>query len=289
MRGNVESAGRATHDRRVGIRSIEAIQSFDAPHLQPYATMRWRQRHRRQGVFVTEGEKCVRRLLRSDHQVVSVLLPEKWFHELRPTIDARSEDIRVFTAEKRLLERLAGYTMYQGLLAIARVPPVVGIPEILSETRSPRLFVALDGLANAENVGAMVRNCVAFHTQAVIVGETSSSPYIRRAVRSSMATVFDLRVVETGSLRRSLVQLRVGGVTCIAAHPHHENSSPAETDLSGDCCVVMGSEGYGISDEILRVCDRRVAIPMASTVNSLNVSSAAAVFLYEINRQRRRC
>jgi tRNA G18 (ribose-2'-O)-methylase SpoU len=143
-------------------------------------------------------------------------------------------------------------------------------------------------LSNAENLGALVRNCAAFNAHALIVGETCSSPFLRRAVRSSMGAVFHLPVVETSSLTQALHELRERGIRCIAAHPHSDGRTLSDANLAGDCCVVFGSEGYGIAPAVLAACDEAAAIPMPPTVDSLNVGSAAAVFFYEANRQRSR-
>ena len=266
----------------------EKINSFDLPELQPYRTMRRQHEHRQQGIFVAEGEKVVRRLLESRFSVVSVLLPEKWLLELGPLLEARPEEIRVFVAEKALLETLTGFSMYQGLLAVGKVPPLPSLTEIVARSPQPRLLAAADGLSNAENLGALVRNCAAFGTQALIVGETCSSPFLRRAVRGSMGAIFQMPVVESASLIEALRDLRAQGIRCIAAHPHADGRTLSQASFTGDCCIVFGSEGHGISSPVLAACNQAAAIPMPETVDSLNVGSAAAVFLYEANRQRGR-
>jgi tRNA G18 (ribose-2'-O)-methylase SpoU len=266
----------------------QKIESLDLPELQPYRTMRRQHEHRQQGIFVAEGEKVVRRLLESKFSVVSLLLPEKWFLALEPLLETRPEQIQVFVAEKALLETLTGFSMYQGLLAVGRVPALPTLAGIIASSPQPRLLAAADGLSSAENLGALVRNCAALNAQALIVGETCSSPFLRRAVRSSMGTVFQMPVVETDSLVQALRDLHSHGIRCIAAHPHAEGRTLAQTSLAGDCCIVFGSEGYGISPAVLAICDEAAAIPMPATVDSLNVGSAAAVFLYEANRQRGR-
>src|SRR6516225_9761023 len=101
---------------------LESISSLDLPALQPYRTMRRQMEHRQQGIFVAEGEKVVRRLLESAFAVVSVLLPEKWLADLTPLIEARPETVEVYVAEKSLLEQLTGFSMYQGLLAVGKIP-----------------------------------------------------------------------------------------------------------------------------------------------------------------------
>ena len=242
--------------------------------------------HRQQGIFVAEGEKVVRRLLESKLTVVSVLMPEKWLRDLEPMLKERPEHVQAFVAEKTLLETLTGFSMYQGLLAVGRVPEQPLLPEILERSTKPLLLAAAEGLSSAENLGALVRNCAAFRAQALIVGETCTSPFLRRAVRSSMGTVFELPIVETDSLVRTLAFLKSQGVRCLAAHPHAQGRNLSQAELGGDCCVVFGGEGYGISPEVLAACNDAAAIPMPPVVDSLNVGSAAAVFLYEAMRQR---
>jgi tRNA G18 (ribose-2'-O)-methylase SpoU len=263
---------------------VRKIESFDLPELQPYCTMRRQLEHREQGIFVAEGEKVVRRLLESRFIVVSVLLPEKWLAEFEPLLRSRPEEVAVFVAEKSLLENLTGFSMYQGLLAVGKVPARHSLDRLLQGPR-PRLLVAVDALTSAQNLGGIVRNCVAFNVQGLIVGENCVSPFLRRAVRSSMGTIFQLTVLETDALLKTLGDLRQSGIRVLAAHPR-EDRNLSQSDLTQDVCVVLGSEGYGISPAILAACDEALAIPMPSTVDSLNVGSAAAVFLYEINRQR---
>jgi tRNA G18 (ribose-2'-O)-methylase SpoU len=101
-----------------------------------------------------------------------------------------------------------------------------------------------------------------------------------------MGNIFQLPIVETASLILTLRGLRNAGVRVIAAHPHVDGRTLTQANMTTDCCLVMGSEGTGISPEVLAVCDEAVAIRMPPAVDSLNVTSATSVFLYEANRQR---
>ena len=267
---------------------LHPITALDLPELLPYTTLRRPYDHEQQGIFVAESEKVVRRLLASQFTVVSLLVDEKWLAEFRPLIEQRPENIPVYLAPKDLLESMVGFTMFQGVLAVGKIPRPADLTEALAQAAHPRLLVALDKIGNAENVGTLVRNCAAFGVQALVVGETSSSPFLRRAVRNSMGAIFDLAVVPSTNLVDSLAYLRKQGVRCVAAHPAADGKSLAHTDLSSDCCLVFGNEGHGISPEVLRACDEAVAIPMPPHVDSLNVATAAAIFLYEASRQRGR-
>lgn len=266
---------------------VERITSLELPELAPYRTLKLPHEHRARGIFVAEGDKVVHRLLASQLEIVSVLVPEHRLSEYEPALNSRHEEIAVFAVtDKRVLEELVGFEMFQGVMAVAKIPSPAPLPELLSKSAAPRLFAAADGLSNAENIGVLVRNCVAFGVQALFVGETSASPYLRRAVRNSMGTVFQLPIYETTRLTDTLAELRNSGVRCIAAHPHTEQHTLYATDFRRDTCIVLGAEGNGISPAVLAACDEAVAIPMPPTVDSLNVASAAAVFFYEAQRQR---
>ena len=136
-------------------------------------------------------------------------------------------------------------------------------------------------------MGVIVRNCVSLGVQGILVGESSCDPYLRRSVRNSMGNVFSIPIVyltnivnELGALRTSL------GMSIIGAHPREGSRDIRGVDFSGNCCLVFGSEGEGISEAVLRTCDTVAMIPMMNDVDSINVGSASAVFLYEAHRQR---
>jgi len=265
---------------------IEKISSLDLPELSPYRTLKRSAAHAQLGIFVVEGDKVLDRMLESDFTLVSVLLIAERLAEYEARLRARPEDVTVFVCSKPVLAELAGFEIYQGVLAIAKTPPARTLENVLAAGPRPRLLVAMDGLANAENVGTLMRNCVAFGVAALISGETCCSPFLRRTVRNSMGALFKLPVLETADLAQTLRELRAHGIRCIAAHPHTDEKVLSRADFTGDCCVVFGSEGHGLSEKVLAACDEAVTIPMANEVDSLNVSAAAAVFLYEANRQR---
>jgi tRNA G18 (ribose-2'-O)-methylase SpoU len=229
----------------------------------------------------------VRRLLATKMTIISLLLSHEWYQALSAdhALDTVGE-AKIYVGEKTLVETIVGYNLHQGIMAVAKLPREFSLDETLQRIQQPFFVVALDGLANAENVGVVVRNCAAFGADAVIAGKTSSSPYLRRAVRNSMGAVFHMNIVHSNGLQDSLMHMRQHyGAKIIATHPHEE-STIANTDFSGNICIVLGNEGEGISSAILESCTHRVTIPMMKGTDSLNVASASAVFLYEVNKQR---
>lgn len=267
--------------------TVVPITSLEDPALAPYRTLKRYPEHRREGFFVAEGEKVVRRLLESPLEVVSVVLPHRWQPEFEPLLARRPETIRLYVGAKELLEQLVGFVLYQGVMAIARVPEPRTLESVVASRPPEPLLLAVEEVSNADNIGTLVRTTAAMGGTGFLVGETSSSPFLRRAVRSSMGAVFRLPVVELEDLRASLIWLGEQGVRCVAAHPHADHRVLSSVDLTGPVCIVLGSEGEGISPGILKACTLSVAIPMANEVDSLNVAAAGAAFLYEAARQRR--
>jgi tRNA G18 (ribose-2'-O)-methylase SpoU len=265
---------------------IQPVNNLADPVLQPYRTLRRRKDLERQRIFVVEGDKVVQRLLASHFRVDSLLITGAWLDRVQGLLDERPDEITVFLAEKVQIEQITGFGCYQGIKAVGRIVHPPTLKEVLRESPPPRLFAAFDGVSNAENLGVMVRNCAALGAHAVIVGETSASPFLTRAIRTSMGAIFRLPAVEVENLVEALKIMRADGVRCVAAHPSAGGRTLARTDLTIDTCIVLGSEGYGLRPEVLAACDEGVAVPMAAGIDSLNVSSATAVFLYEAARQR---
>ena len=259
---------------------------LDAPELALYRTLRRVEEHERAGVLVAANNKVIKRLLASRFTVVSALLTPAWLEKLEPQLRARPEAISVYVAEPALLETITGYKLHQGALAVAKIPPSPDFETLLNNSPRPLLLAAVEGIASAENLGAVVRSCAAFGAHFLIVGETCGSPFQRRAVSGSMGTIFEQPLVRVDKLVATLTVLRARGVRCLAAHPRSDAKKLASVDLRGDCCLVFGAEGPGLTAAVLAACDEMVEIPMPSHMNSLNVAVATGVFLYEATRQR---
>ncbi len=271
----------------MAILKIQPVQSLDAPALTLYRTLKRTEEHERAGVLVAANFKTVKRLLASRYPVISVLVTPAWLEKLAPLLRLRPEtEILVYVAEQKLLETITGYVMHQGALAVAKIPPLPDLETLLKNSPRPRLLAAVEGIASAENLGAVVRSCAAFGASFLIVGETCGSPFQRRAVAGSMGTIFKQPLVRVENLVATLLALRAQGVRCLAAHPRADAKKLMHADLRGDCCLVFGAEGPGLTAAALAACDDMVEIPMPSHMNSLNVAVATGVFLYEATRQR---
>jgi len=266
---------------------VRLLSSVSPSEIVQYRTLRRSQEQILQGIFVADGEKVVRRLLNSSVAIVSFLLTREWYEKLLNT-EPRFQECRsdAFLADRALLQQIVGYRLHQGIMAIGKVPDQVSLMALLQRRSAPFRIVALDGLMNSENVGVIVRNSAGLGVDGILVGETSSSPYLRRAVRNSMGAVFSLPVLHVENLATTLRALRDAGTRVIAAHGR-ATTGILDIDFRGNICIVFGNEESGVSPDVLGASSVHVAIPMHGQVDSLNVASAAAVFLYEADRQRR--
>jgi tRNA G18 (ribose-2'-O)-methylase SpoU len=267
--------------------TINYVRSIEHSYLEPYRTLKRPLEHQKEGIFVAEGDKVVRRLLESSIRMISILLTEEWFTVCRELLESRSEEIEVYLASKELMETIVGFQLHKGIMAVAKIPERTTLPDVVAAASQPFFFVAVDGVMNSENMGVIVRNCASFGASALLVGETSCDPYLRRAVRNSMGNIFSLPLLYLTCIAEDLKHIRTRyNIAIVAAHPRENSRGIGTLDFSDNCCIVLGGEGHGISEHVLGACDLEAAIPMQRGVDSLNVASASAVIMYEVQRQR---
>ncbi|HVO30416.1 MAG TPA: RNA methyltransferase [bacterium] len=221
-----------------------------------------------EGHFIGDGDKVIRRMITAGCVVRVLGLEERVAKLPLPA------GVEVLLASREQLEKVVGYRLHAGIMALGRTPPEKPI--------TGTLHLALDGLANAENVGAILRTCAAFGVDGVIVGERSSSPWHRRAVRVSMGAPLVVPVHHVRDLAATIAPMNAW-----AAHMHGEKRDFLDVDYTQPVCLVVGGEADGVSDRVLAVCRGTIWIPMASSWDCLNVAASTAVLLAEVARQRR--
>jgi tRNA G18 (ribose-2'-O)-methylase SpoU len=269
---------------------VIALAGIDDPRVAEYRSLRRIESVRREGRFVCEGARVVRQLLRSPLPVHSLLTDERWLGELRPLLDARPEaaDLPVYLATKADLESIIGYSLHQGVMAMASAPQA---PDLLAHAaaRPRHVYVALCGVSGAENVGGILRNAAGFGADGVLLDGPSHDPFVRRAARVSVGAVFHVPVWRVDDVPAVLRSLRGRcGTRSVAAHLYEPVVPLDRADLSPPLVVVLGSEATGLSDEVVRACDVAAKIPMHENWGCLNVATAGAVVLWEVYRRNAR-
>lgn len=178
---------------------------------------------------------------------------------------------------------------HQGVIALTSLVSYMPVDEVVHrvfEKGGIPLVVAMDGVTDVRNMGAIARSAEVAGAHAFLVPDKGSAQINSEAMKSSAGALNILPVCRTTNLHDTLIQLRESGLKIIGAS---EKGSQLlyDTTLSEPLVIVMGSEDTGLSDKILRMCDDLVKIPQVGRIESLNVSAAAAVLLFEVVRQRR--
>lgn len=171
-------------------------------------------------------------------------------------------------------------------LAAAAYHSIENVLPLVYERGEVPLFLILDGVTDVRNLGAIARSAEVFGAQTIIIPQKNSAGLTADAVKSSAGALSRLPVCRERSLVNTVEYLQQSGVTVIASDLSADREL-AELDLTVPLAIVMGAEDVGISQGVARASDRTFRIPQVGTLNSLNVSVAAGVLLYECMRGRR--
>lgn len=243
---------------------------------------------REEGMFIAESEKVVIQLLESAMEITSLYLTQEHFNEHQPRIEAhvQESDAEILIAPKSEMESIVGYSLHQGILASAKIPTERTLEELIATSTKPQLFVILDEIADAENMGTLYRTALALGVTAIIIDGKSNSPWLRRSLRVGIGAAFHLPTVTVPSLVDAISSLESQNIQVYAA-TLGENAQPLwQCNFRGDVAIIFGSEGHGIRKEVIEASSRTVIIPMSDNVDSLNVGVAQGMVLYEVMRQR---
>ncbi len=186
---------------------------------------------------------------------------------------------------RETLDRMAGGVPHQGLIAVVSAKPVLSLEHLLESARDPALFVALDGVEDPRNLGAILRSAEAAGADGALLPERHSAGLSETVGRSSAGALEHVRVARVGNLVQALETLKARGVWVVGFDATGRERWDA-VDLTRPVCLVLGGEGRGIRRLVREHCDHLVSIPHFGHVNSLNVSVAAGIALYEAVRQR---
>jgi tRNA G18 (ribose-2'-O)-methylase SpoU len=243
---------------------------------------------REEGMFIAESEKVVVQLLESSIEITSLYLTQEHFDEQQAHIEAHQQqsEVEILIASKSEMESIVGYSLHQGILASAKIPKERTLEELIITSSIPQLYVILDEIADAENMGALYRTALALGVTAIIIDGRSTSPWLRRALRVGIGAAFHLPTVTVYSLTETVSFLKLHNIQVYAA-TLGDNAKPIwQYDLRSDVAIIFGSEGHGIRKEVIDASSGEVIIPMANDVDSLNVGVAQGMVLYEVMRQR---
>ena len=234
--------------------------------------------------FITEGYVAIERLIESGHVVRSVLLAPSRVTRFEPHLDGFADaGIPIFVAERETIAHVVGFDMHRGVIAAAERRKHPGLKELAST--SSRVAV-LEGLNDAENLGAIARAARAFGIDGLVIDSKCTDPYSRRTVRVSMGEVLFLPIVRIAEpdWPGAFNVLESAGFETWAMTPRPEATDLWSMVVPDRLAVVFGAEGPGLAERTMTASSRRVRIPISPEVDSLNVGHAAAVTFAALTR-----
>ena len=231
--------------------------------------------------FLAETYKVIRKLLLSNIEVESILCTAEWMERLQQeNLLKRIPKQRLFCAPKKVMETIVGFNLHQGLMTIAKRPLDTPLMQLGSK------IVVFHHVNNPENVGSIVRTGFGLGFSSFLVDSVSTDPFLRRAVRVSMGSVFSCKVHRSTSLSESLELLKNKGYQIVGSKIAKDTTPLGKHRFSEKVAIIIGNEVHGMSEAILKHCNYSLQIP--STVKegyAFNASHAAAILCYAASMQ----
>ena len=234
------------------------------------------------------GRNAVRELLRSD-RTVDKLLVRRGDREgsiVALVAEAVEKNIPIVEVDKAKLDSLAGFVPHQGVIAMVAQKDYCSVEDILAiatERGEAPFIVIADGITDPYNLGALIRCAEGCGAHGLIIPRRRAVGLTALVAKSSAGAMEHLAVAKVANIHQTILDLQKEGIWVYAAETG--GSAHYDTNFSGPCALVMGSEGESVSRVVKDTCDGIVSIPMYGHVNSFNVSTAASVILAEIARQ----
>ncbi|WP_443736356.1 TrmH family RNA methyltransferase [Treponema sp.] len=242
------------------------------------------------GIFIAESPKVIERALDAGCVPVSLLTAKKHIEGDARQVIERCGSIPVYTANDEVLKEIAGFAVTRGVFCAMKRPVLKSVQELC---KNASRVAVLENLAEATNVGSIFRSAAALGFDAVFVTPLCCDPLNRRAVRVSMGTVFQVPWTRIACFpqqwpRDGLCQLKSLGFKTAALALTDNSIGMDNTALLSEekLAVILGTEGDGLLPQTIAGCDYTVKIPMAHSVDSLNVSAAAAVAFWQLRKFR---
>ena len=196
----------------------------------------------------------------------------------------RQANIKVSFKDKNFLDKLSNFNKHQGIIASIKSFEYSSLNEIIQNAKKKQypFIVALDGIEDPHNVGAIIRTCEAFSVDGIIISKHNSCPINQTVAKVSTGAIANVKIAQVTNLTQALNELKKNGYWVYAAEAF--NSQPYESlDYKNSVVLVVGSEGFGISRLVKEQADFNIAIKMTGKVNSLNVSVATAILVSHIS------
>jgi 23S rRNA (guanosine2251-2'-O)-methyltransferase len=227
---------------------------------------------------ITAGKQIDRLLIKQG-------LQGSLYHELMTEVRTHNIVYQIVPLERIELVTKKNHQGVLAWLSVIEYQYIANLLPMIYERGEDPLIIALDGVSDVRNFGAIVRTAECLGAHAIIIPEKGSARITADAVKTSAGALHSFPVCREKSIVRAIEFMKESGLKVITTGEKSERIA-SDVQITGPVVLILGSEDKGISRELITLSDQQVRIPMTGTISSLNVSVAAGILLYEILRQR---
>ena len=235
------------------------------------------------------GIRTVIEAIKSDKSIDKVFLQKGINNELFSELEQllRKKSIKASYVPVEKLNRLTDKN-HQGVVASISPVEFYEIEEIIEKVEKldkKSTYLLLDQISDVRNFGAIIRSAECTGVDAIIIQKKSSAPINGDTIKTSAGAVFNIPICKVNHIKDAVFHLQVSGINIVAA-TEKTNDTIYNVNFKNSCAIIMGAEGKGISPSVLKLANQRAKLPIFGKIESLNVSVACGIFLYELIRQR---
>jgi 23S rRNA (guanosine2251-2'-O)-methyltransferase len=235
------------------------------------------------------GIRTVIEAIKSDKSIDKVFLQKGINNELFSELEQllRKKSIKASYVPVEKLNRLTDKN-HQGVVASISPIEFYEIEEIIEKVEKldkKSTYLLLDQISDVRNFGAIIRSAECTGVDAIIIQKKSSAPINGDTIKTSAGAVFNIPICKVNHIKDAVFHLQASGINIVAA-TEKTNDTIYNVNFKNSCAIIMGAEGKGISPSVLKLANQRAKLPMFGKIESLNVSVACGIFLYELIRQR---
>lgn len=241
-------------------------------HIKKLSKKREREKN---GEFIIEGKRSVADAVKNGAEISYIIFCET-------EEELFSSDIPQFSTDRKTFSEITDTESPQDVLAVAKIRAAAEDDVFSAEHE---LFVICDRVQDPGNLGTIIRTADAAGGCPVILSPGCADLYNSKVIRSTMGSVFNLPILRDYPADKALSQLSARGFKTFCGALTDASVSLFDADFNGKCAIVIGNEGFGVSDEVISLCDCVVKIPMRGLAESLNASVSAGILIYEALRQ----
>lgn len=250
------------------------ITDSNSPQLQIYKTLR-DNHFTKDNSFIADSPKVVNILLETNIEFKSILATSKYYDEFKNLV-SKKDIKKLYVADKTIIEKIVGHKIHHNVMAHGVRPLQSSLDELGDK------IVMLDNITSSENIGSIARSLAGIGIDSYLLPKYSPHPYGRRALRVSMGHISKLKYCIYDDIFLTIKTLKNKGYKIYAAEVTKDSTPLSKVDVSSKWVLLMGNEGFGLSKQLLDLCDEVITIEMVQGVRSFNVSVATSIIIYKL-------